>query len=77
VNKHPTVIGDGVFIGSDSVLVAPVTIGNGAYIAAASCITETVPENALALGRSRQVNKEGWAARRRAMASRQKTAPKA
>jgi bifunctional UDP-N-acetylglucosamine pyrophosphorylase/glucosamine-1-phosphate N-acetyltransferase len=77
VNKHPTVIGDGVFIGSDSVLVAPVTIGNGAYVAAASCITETVPENALALGRSRQVNKEGWAARRRAMASRQKTAPKA
>ncbi len=72
VAKHQTTIGDGVFIGSDSVLVAPVSIGNGAYVAAASCITETVAENALAVGRSRQVNKEGWAARRRALAARQK-----
>jgi bifunctional UDP-N-acetylglucosamine pyrophosphorylase/glucosamine-1-phosphate N-acetyltransferase len=70
--KHQTSIGDGVFIGSDSVLVAPLSIGSGAYVAAASCITETVPENALALGRSRQVNKEGWATRRRGMAARQK-----
>ncbi len=64
--KHKTTIGEGVFIGSDSVLVAPLTVGNGAYVAAASCITEDVPENALALGRARQVNKEGWASRRRA-----------
>ncbi len=73
VAKHQTVIGDDVFIGSDSVLVAPVSIGNGAYVAAASCVTETVPDNALAVGRSRQVNKEGWATRRRAMAARQKS----
>jgi bifunctional UDP-N-acetylglucosamine pyrophosphorylase/glucosamine-1-phosphate N-acetyltransferase len=73
VTKHQTTIGDDVFIGSDSVLVAPVTIGNGAYVAAASCVTETVPENALAVGRSRQVNKEGWATRRRAMVARQKS----
>ena len=65
VHKYRTVIGDGVFVGSDSALVAPVTIGNGAYIAAASCITEDVPEDALALARSRQTTKEGWAANRR------------
>ncbi len=62
--KHRTHIGAGAFIGSDSVLVAPLSIGAGAYVAAASCITEDVPENALALGRARQVNKEGWAVRR-------------
>jgi bifunctional UDP-N-acetylglucosamine pyrophosphorylase/glucosamine-1-phosphate N-acetyltransferase len=73
VDKHHTTIGDGVFVGSDSVLIAPVTIGSGAYVAAASCITETVPENALALGRARQVNKEGWAAKRRAMAARRQS----
>jgi len=61
VNKHKTTIEDGVFVGSDSILVAPVKIGRGAYIAAASCITEDVPEDSLALGRARQVNKEGWA----------------
>jgi bifunctional UDP-N-acetylglucosamine pyrophosphorylase / glucosamine-1-phosphate N-acetyltransferase len=49
VNKHKTVIEDGVFVGSDSTLVAPVTIGRGAYVAAASCITEDVPADALAL----------------------------
>ena len=72
VEKHRTHIGDGVFIGSDAVLVAPVTIGAGAYVAAGSCVTETVPENALAVGRSRQVNKEGWATKRRALAARHK-----
>ncbi len=72
VEKHHTTIGDGTFIGSDAVLVAPLSIGNGAYVAAASCVTETVPDNALAVGRARQVNKEGWATRRRAMAARQK-----
>jgi bifunctional UDP-N-acetylglucosamine pyrophosphorylase/glucosamine-1-phosphate N-acetyltransferase len=63
--KHLTRIGDGAFIGSDSTLVAPVTVGDGAYVAAGSCITNEVPPGALALGRSRQVNKDGWAARRK------------
>jgi bifunctional UDP-N-acetylglucosamine pyrophosphorylase/glucosamine-1-phosphate N-acetyltransferase len=72
VSKHQTLIGDGVFVGSDSVLVAPLSIGSGAYVAAATCVTETVPENALAVGRARQVNKEGWATRRRAMTARQR-----
>jgi len=65
VNKHKTVIEDGVFIGSDSTLVAPVKIGRGAYVAAASCITDDVPADALALGRARQTIKEGWAAAKR------------
>jgi bifunctional UDP-N-acetylglucosamine pyrophosphorylase/glucosamine-1-phosphate N-acetyltransferase len=60
VKKHQTVIGGGAFVGSNSTLVAPVEIGDGAYIAAGSVITETVPAKALALGRGRQVNKEGW-----------------
>jgi bifunctional UDP-N-acetylglucosamine pyrophosphorylase/glucosamine-1-phosphate N-acetyltransferase len=59
-NKHRTVIGDGVFVGSNSTLVAPVELENSAYIAAGSVITENVPEAALALGRSRQVVKQGW-----------------
>jgi bifunctional UDP-N-acetylglucosamine pyrophosphorylase/glucosamine-1-phosphate N-acetyltransferase len=66
VNKLKTIIGDRVFVGSDSTLVAPVTLGNGSYIAAGSCITEDVPEDALALGRARQTIKEGWSAGRRA-----------
>ncbi len=65
VNKHQTVIEDGVFVGSDSTLVAPVRIGRGAYVAAASCITEDVPADALALGRARQTVKEGWARQKR------------
>ncbi len=63
--KHPTVIGRGVFIGSHATLVAPVTVGDGAYTAAGSVITADVPSDALAVGRSRQVVKTGWAARRR------------
>jgi bifunctional UDP-N-acetylglucosamine pyrophosphorylase/glucosamine-1-phosphate N-acetyltransferase len=63
--KHPTVIGDGAFIGSDAILVAPITIGENAYVAAGSTLTDDVPPGALALGRSRQVNKEGWAAARK------------
>ncbi|MHB1843437.1 MAG: bifunctional UDP-N-acetylglucosamine diphosphorylase/glucosamine-1-phosphate N-acetyltransferase GlmU [Deltaproteobacteria bacterium] len=63
--KHRTVLGDGVFIGSDSQLVAPVTIGKGAYVGAGSTITEDVPDDALALTRAPQTNIEGWAARRR------------
>jgi bifunctional UDP-N-acetylglucosamine pyrophosphorylase/glucosamine-1-phosphate N-acetyltransferase len=65
-HKHATTIGDGVFVGSDSTLVAPLTIGEGAYVAAGSCITEDVPAEALALGRSRQVTKAGWVAAKRA-----------
>lgn len=64
-HKHPTHIGEGVFVGSDSTLVAPVTIGDGAYIAAGSCITADVPADALAVARAHQVTKEGWAATRR------------
>ena len=60
VNKHKTVIEDGVFVGSDSTLVAPVRLGKGAYVGAASCITEDVPAESLAIGRSRQIVKEGW-----------------
>lgn len=66
VHKHTTTIGDGVFIGSDSTLVAPMTVGDGAYVAAGSCITDDVPAGALALGRSRQVTKEGWATAKKA-----------
>jgi bifunctional UDP-N-acetylglucosamine pyrophosphorylase/glucosamine-1-phosphate N-acetyltransferase len=62
VHKHLTTIGDGAFVGSDSTLVAPVTIGAGSYIAAGSSITEDVPEGALALGRARQTTKPGWVA---------------
>jgi bifunctional UDP-N-acetylglucosamine pyrophosphorylase/glucosamine-1-phosphate N-acetyltransferase len=65
VAKYPTTIGSRVFIGSDSALVAPVRIGDGAYVAAGSIITENVPADALAIARGRQVNKPGWAAARR------------
>lgn len=65
VHKHKTTIGAGAFVGSDSTLVAPVTIGDGAYIGAGSCITKEVPADALAVARSRQVTKEGWAANKR------------
>jgi bifunctional UDP-N-acetylglucosamine pyrophosphorylase/glucosamine-1-phosphate N-acetyltransferase len=58
--KHPTVIDDGAFIGSDTQLIAPVRIGRGAYVAAGSSITEDVPEGALGIARGRQVNKPGW-----------------
>jgi bifunctional UDP-N-acetylglucosamine pyrophosphorylase/glucosamine-1-phosphate N-acetyltransferase len=60
-SKHPTVIEDGAFIGSDSQLVAPVRVGKGAYVAAGSTITEDVPEDGLGIARGRQVNKPGWA----------------
>jgi len=66
VHKHTTIIEDGVFIGSDSTLVAPVRIGKGSYVGAASCITDDGPEDALAVGRARQVVKEGWAREKRA-----------
>lgn len=63
VNKHKTVIGDDVFVGSDSQLVAPVTIQTGSYVAAGSTITRDVPRDALALSRGKQVNKDGYAKR--------------
>lgn len=62
--KHQTVVGDGAFVGSDSTLVAPVTVGRGAYVAAGSSITDDVPDGALGIGRSRQMNKAGWVAAR-------------
>jgi bifunctional UDP-N-acetylglucosamine pyrophosphorylase / glucosamine-1-phosphate N-acetyltransferase len=71
--KYPTTIGKGVFIGSDSVLVAPVRVGDGAYVAAGSTVTENVPADGLAIARGRQVNKPGWASRkRRELAATQK-----
>ena len=62
--KHRTTIEDGAFVGSNSNLVAPVTVGKGAFIAAGSTITEDVPGDALGIGRARQANVEGWAAKR-------------
>jgi bifunctional UDP-N-acetylglucosamine pyrophosphorylase/glucosamine-1-phosphate N-acetyltransferase len=65
VSKHPTTVGDHVRIGSDTMLVAPVTVGDGAYTAAGSVVTDDVPPGALAVGRARQHNSEGWTRRRR------------
>jgi bifunctional UDP-N-acetylglucosamine pyrophosphorylase / glucosamine-1-phosphate N-acetyltransferase len=65
VHKHKTTIEDGVFVGSDSTLIAPVKLGKGAYVGAASCITEDVPAESLAIGRSKQVVKEGWVRKKR------------
>jgi bifunctional UDP-N-acetylglucosamine pyrophosphorylase/glucosamine-1-phosphate N-acetyltransferase len=64
--KHPTIIGERAFIGSDSILVAPIQIGDDAYVAAGSVLTDAVPPGALAVGRARQVNKEGWVEKRNA-----------
>jgi bifunctional UDP-N-acetylglucosamine pyrophosphorylase/glucosamine-1-phosphate N-acetyltransferase len=64
-HKHPTTIGSKVFIGSDSALVAPVRVGDGAFIAAGSVITDNVPADGLGIGRERQVNKAGWASKKR------------
>jgi bifunctional UDP-N-acetylglucosamine pyrophosphorylase/glucosamine-1-phosphate N-acetyltransferase len=66
VHKFTTQIGKDVFVGSDSTLVAPVTVGDGAYIGAGSCITKDIPEGSLAVARAHQVVKEGWAAAQRA-----------
>jgi len=65
VEKHYTVVGDHVRIGSDSMLVAPVTIGDGAYTAAGSVITEDVPAGAMGVGRAKQRNVIGWVLRKR------------
>jgi bifunctional UDP-N-acetylglucosamine pyrophosphorylase / glucosamine-1-phosphate N-acetyltransferase len=66
VHKYPTRIGKESFVGSHATLVAPVTVGNGVFIGAGSCITEDIPDDSLALGRAHQVIKKGWAATRRA-----------
>lgn len=75
VNKNPTVIGKDAFIGSDSILVAPVEIGEGAYVGAGSTITHDVPPGALALERSPQRNIEGWVEKRRRKPSSGKQGP--
>ena len=79
-HKHPTTIGNKVFIGSDSALVAPVRVGDGAFIAAGSTITENVPSDGLGIARGRQLNKVGWASKKRrelaASAPTQKSARK-
>jgi bifunctional UDP-N-acetylglucosamine pyrophosphorylase/glucosamine-1-phosphate N-acetyltransferase len=67
--KHQTVIGSGVFVGSNSTLVAPVTLADGSYIAAGSAVTMDVPAGALAIGRARQENKDGWVAKRKEVRS--------
>ena len=64
-HKYPTTVGNRVFIGTDTALVAPVRLGDGSYIAAGSTITDNVPAEALAIARGRQVNKPGWAAKKR------------
>jgi len=70
--KHTTVVGDGAFVGSNTSIVAPLTIGEGAYVAAGSVITKDVPADALVVERAQPVVKEGWAARRRAARAAQK-----
>ncbi|GEP07038.1 bifunctional UDP-N-acetylglucosamine diphosphorylase/glucosamine-1-phosphate N-acetyltransferase GlmU [Methylobacterium oxalidis] len=74
VNKHRTAIGPGAFIGSNSALVAPVTVGAGAYVATGSVITDDVPADALAVARGRQAIKEGWAEPKRAAMRAEKEA---
>jgi len=68
-HKHKTELGPGVFIGSDTQLVAPVTVGEGAYVAAGTTVTQDVPPGALAISRTRQLNLEGWVARRKQKAA--------
>jgi bifunctional UDP-N-acetylglucosamine pyrophosphorylase/glucosamine-1-phosphate N-acetyltransferase len=65
VNKHKTTLGPGVFIGSDTQLVAPVTLGAGAYVGAGTTVTDDVPAEALAISRVKQINLEGWVARKK------------
>ncbi|HTT80486.1 MAG TPA: DapH/DapD/GlmU-related protein, partial [Stellaceae bacterium] len=71
VNKSRTIIGERVFIGSNTALIAPVTVGNGAYVATGSIVTADVPADALTIARARQVDKPGRAAELRARLKRQ------
>jgi len=75
VHKHQTIVGDHVFLGSDTQLVAPVTVGAGAVIAAGTTVTQDVPADALAIARVPQANRAGWAARRRALLANATQAP--
>lgn len=70
--KHKTIIGEGAFIGSDSQIVAPVTIGKGAYVATGTTVTKDVPDDALAIGRAKQENKIGYASRLKGRLAAQK-----
>lgn len=72
VNKHRTTIEEGAFVGSDSILVAPVSVGAGAFVAAGSVVTKDVPAGALAVARARQENKAGWAEKRARRAHKDK-----
>lgn len=77
VDKHHTTVGDHVRVGSDNMLVAPVTVGDGAYTAAGSVITDNVPPGAMAVARGKQRNIEGWVIRRRAGTSSAEAARRA
>jgi bifunctional UDP-N-acetylglucosamine pyrophosphorylase/glucosamine-1-phosphate N-acetyltransferase len=77
VAKHQTLIGDYVRIGSDNILVAPIEIGDGAYTAAGSAITENVPPGAMGVGRGQQRNILGWVNRKRAGSDSAKAADRA
>ena len=77
VEKHQTVVGDEVRIGSDTMLVAPVTIGDGAYTAAGSIITEDVPAGSIGVARAKQRNVLGWVLRKRAGSSSAEAAKRA
>ncbi|MEQ1794602.1 MAG: bifunctional UDP-N-acetylglucosamine diphosphorylase/glucosamine-1-phosphate N-acetyltransferase GlmU [Nitrospira sp.] len=75
VHKYQTIVGDHVFLGSDTQLIAPVTVGAGAVIAAGTTVTQDVPADALAIARVAQVNRAGWASRRRALLANEKQLP--
>ena len=75
VHKYQTVVGDYVFLGSDTQLIAPVTVGAGAVIAAGTTVTQNVPADALAIARVAQVNRAGWAVRRRALLANEQQVP--
>ena len=77
VAKHRTLIGDHVRIGSDNILIAPVEVGDGAYTAAGSAITENVPPGAMGVGRGQQRNILGWVGRKRAGSDSAKAADRA
>jgi bifunctional UDP-N-acetylglucosamine pyrophosphorylase/glucosamine-1-phosphate N-acetyltransferase len=75
VHKHPTVLGARVFVGSDTQLVAPVTVGDGAYIGAGTTVTKSIPAGALAISRAPQRNIEGWVARKKESTRRRANEP--
>ena len=70
--KHRCKVGDNVFLGCQTALVAPVTVGDDVYTAAGSVITEDIPAGTLAIARTRQENKEGWVAKYRAITKKEK-----